>query len=98
VTSTDSDALGGPALGPAEAPSNGAGPAPSSPPAAEAEAEGCADCEDGLDLGGRTGERALGLLGMVMGGLVVAMGFDLFTGGALSRILGLGSGDGTARP
>jgi hypothetical protein len=100
VTATEKDAgLGGPALGPAEAPaaSNGTGPAASSP-APASEAEGCADCDDALELGGKAAERALGLFGLVMGAAIFVMGLDLFTGGAISRLVGLGSGDGTPRP
>jgi hypothetical protein len=66
---------------------------PTAAPAPEAEA-GCADCEDGLTIGlGRTTERALGLFGIVMGGLIVLMGIDLLTGGRLAQLAGMGRAD-----
>lgn len=59
-----------------------------------AEASPCADCEDGLTIGlGRGTERALGLFGIVMGGLIVLMGLDLLTGGRVAQLAGLGRAD-----
>lgn len=88
----------GAALGPelaAEAPaaSNGQAPAADSPP--------CADCEDGLTIGGplsRSSERALGAFGIVMGAIILLMGIDLLTGGQVARIVGLGRGAEDADP
>jgi hypothetical protein len=63
-------------------------------PSAAAEAPPCADCEDGLTIGlGRGTERALGLFGIVMGGLIVLMGIDLLTGGRLAQLAGMGRAD-----
>lgn len=54
---------------------NGSGPAPG--PADDA---GCADCASG-------GEKALAVIGGVVGALIVGMAIDMFTGGALSATL-----------
>lgn len=89
---TDNTAQG---LGPdlaaeAPAPSNGQAPAAEAP---------CDECEDGLTIGRpltRSSERALGLFGIVMGGIIVLMGIDLFTGGRLAQLVGAGRGAGDA--
>ena len=57
----------------------------------------CPPCEEGITLGGRAGERALALFGMVAGAVILVMGIDLWTGGALSRAAGLG-GSRDAQP
>lgn len=89
----------GAALGPdlaaeAPAPSNGQAPAAEAAP----EASPCADCEDGVTIPalGRSSELALGFVGALIGGVILLMGIDLITGGAVSRAVGLGRGGDSA--
>lgn len=63
------------------------------------EAAPCGPCEDGLTIGlPRTAERALGILGCAVGVVLILMGVDLATGGALSRLVGLGGSDDDGNP
>jgi hypothetical protein len=94
----------------AEGQAAAAPPAPPSPPRPRAEvprggaapaagkAEPCGPCEDGVTIGLRPTERALGILGIGVGLVLIAMGVDLATGGALSRLVGLGGSDDGGNP
>jgi hypothetical protein len=63
-----------------------------SPAELNGKAAGGAPCEDCA--GAPPVERALGLLGVLVGAVVLAMGLDLVTGGAISRAVGFGGGEG----